>query len=221
MRTAFFAGILSLALALGACGGAGAEDPRGVLHRYARALEEGRADDAYRLLSDDARRGTSLEQFRKMVKEHPEEMRELGRALSRPASTPFVSAKVSGGNGEDVDLVLEEGKWKLELSAVDLYAQDTPRHAVAGFLRAIEQKRYDMALKYVPDSHRPGLDAAKLKAAWEGTEKDSVDAMRVGVKRALSSAQIEETGDRAALPYGNGTMQLVKERGLWKIEDFD
>ncbi len=221
MRLIGFAAVLSFTVALAGCGGAGAEDPRGVLHTYARALEEGRADDAYRLLSDDARRGTSIEQFRRMMKEHPEEVRELGRALSRPASAPFVSAKVSGGNGQDVDLVLENGKWKLELSAVDLYAQDTPRHAVVGFVRAIEQKRYDMALRYVPDSHRAGLDAAKLKAAWEGPEKEAIEAMRVGVKRSLSSAQIEETGDRAAFPYGSGTMQLVKERGVWKIEDFD
>ena len=32
---------------------------------------------------------------------------------------------------------------------------------------------------------------------------------------------LEETGDRATMSYGPGTMQLVRERGLWKIEDFD
>lgn len=208
------------ALAMG-CGGAGAEDPRGVLHHYARALEEGRADDAYRLLSDDAKRAMAIEQFRKLLKENPEEAKDLGRTLSRPASAPYVTAKVSGGNGQEFELVMEDGKWKLDLSAVDLYAQDTPRHAIVGFLRALEQKRYDMAMKYVPDSHRAGLDPAKLKAAWEGSEKEAIETMRVGVKRALTSAQIEETGDRAALPYGSGTMQLVKERGVWKIEDFD
>lgn len=208
------------ALAVG-CGGASADDPRGVLHRYAKALEEGRADDAYRLLSDEAKRAMAIEQFRKLLKENPEEAKELGRILSRPASAPYVTAKVSGGGGQEFELVLEDGKWRLDLNAVDLYAQDTPRHAIVGFLRAVEQKRYDMAMRYVPDSHRAGLDPAKLKAAWEGPEREAIEAMRVGVKRALTSSQIEETGDRAALPYNNGTMQLVKERGVWKIEDFD
>ena len=38
---------------------------------------------------------------------------------------------------------------------------------------------------------------------------------------SLPAATIEETGERATMPYGAGTMQLVREHGLWKIEDFD
>jgi hypothetical protein len=41
------------------------------------------------------------------------------------------------------------------------------------------------------------------------------------LKQTLPSASIEETGERATLAYGAGTMQLVREHGLWKIEDFD
>jgi predicted kinase len=68
------------------CAGAHAEDPQSVLRAYAAALQDGRSDDAYRLLSDDARRGVSLEAFRRMVKDNPEEVREIGRAWPvRPA----------------------------------------------------------------------------------------------------------------------------------------
>jgi hypothetical protein len=42
-----------------------------VLHAYARALDEGRAVDAYKQLSDEARRGISLEAFRRMVTDDP------------------------------------------------------------------------------------------------------------------------------------------------------
>jgi hypothetical protein len=41
------------------------------------------------------------------------------------------------------------------------------------------------------------------------------------LRQAIPTAKIEETGDHASLPYGAGTMQLVREHGLWKIEDFD
>jgi hypothetical protein len=41
------------------------------------------------------------------------------------------------------------------------------------------------------------------------------------LKQALPAAAIEETGERATMPYGAGTMQLVREQGLWKIENFD
>lgn len=219
MKAAFPA-LLSAALLLGGCLGR-AEDPHSVLSDYARALDEGRADDAYRMLSEEARRGVSPEAFRRMVKENPDEVRDVAKSLSRPTASPVVTAKVTSATGQELQLVLEKGKWKVEATAVDLYAQDTPRHAIQGFVRAVERKRYDVVLKYVPDTHKEGLDATKLKGAWEGHDKDEIEQVVASLKQALPSAQIEETGDRATMAYSQGTMQLVRERGLWKIEDFD
>jgi len=213
--------VAGLTAVLAACSSPRPEDPHSVLRAYSRALEEGRADDAYRMLSEEARRGISLEAFRRMVKDNPEEVREIARALSRPTSTPVVTATVTSANGQELELVLENGKWKVEATAIDLYAQDTPRRAIQGFIRAVERKRYDVVLKYVPDAHREGLDAEKLKSAWEGHDKDEIEQVVAGLKQALPSATIEETGDRATMAYSQGTMQLVRERGLWKIEDFD
>jgi hypothetical protein len=198
-----------------------ADDPSGVLKAYAKALEEGRAEDAYRMLSDEARRGISLEAFRRLVKDSPDEVREIGRALARPTAPPVVTATVTGPSGQELQLVLEGGSWRVEATAIDLYAQDSPRHAVQGFVRALERKRYDVILKYVPDGHKEGLDATKLKAAWEGHDKEEMDQVLSALKQALPTAAIEETGERATMPYGAGTLQLVRERGLWKIEDFD
>ena len=221
MRRLVSAGIVSVALACAACGGAKAEDPQSVLRAYSHALEEGRADDAYRMLSEEARRGISLEAFRRMVKDNPEEVREIAKALARPTATPVVTATVTSSNGQELQLVLENGKWRVEATAIDLYAQDTPRHAIQGFVRAVERKRYDVVLKFVPDSHKEGLDSSKLKTAWEGHDKEEIEQVVSSLKQALPTASIEETGDRATMAYGAGTMQLVRERGLWKIEDFD
>jgi hypothetical protein len=215
---------LSLVVAVGtACGGAqrSGRDPQSVLRSYARALEDGRADDAYRLLSDEARRGISLEAFRRMVKDDPEAVREIGHALERPTAPPVVTATVVSPSGQELHLVLEDGAWRVDASSIELYAQDTPRHAIQGFLRAVERKRYDVVMRYVPDAHKEGLDANKLKAAWEGHEKDEIQQVVAAVKQALPTATIEETGERATMPYGAGTMQLVREHGLWKIENFD
>ncbi len=203
------------------CAAPKAEDPQSILRSYSRALEEGRAEDAYRMLSDEARRGISLEAFKRMVKDNPEEVREIAKALARPTATPVVTATVTSSNGQELQLVLENGKWRVEATAIDLYAQDTPRHAIQGFVRAVERKRYDVVLKFVPDSHKEGLDPSKLKTAWEGHDKEEIEQVVSSLKQALPTASIEETGDRATMAYGAGTMQLVRERGLWKIEDFD
>jgi hypothetical protein len=218
---ALFASTASIASGAIGCTAPKAEDPQSILHSYSRALEEGRAEDAYRMLSDEARRGISLEAFKRMVKDNPEEVREIAKALARPTATPVVTATVTSSNGQELQLVLENGKWRVEATAIDLYAQDTPRHAIQGFVRAVERKRYDVVLKFVPDSHKEGLDPGKLKTAWEGHDKEEIEQVVSSLKQALPTASIEETGDRATMAYGAGTMQLVRERGLWKIEDFD
>lgn len=219
---AFAVGIGLTALMIGSgCATTRGQNPNHVLRDYASALEEGRADDAYRMLSDDARRAVSLEAFRKLVHDNPDEAREMARALRRPTGPPVVTATVTTPEGHELELVLEDGEWRVDTSAVDFYAQDTPRHAVRGFVRALERKRYDVLLRYVPEGHLEGLDSAKLKKAWEGPDREEIQHVLLALKQALPAATIEETGDRATLSYGAGTLQLVREHGVWKIEDFD
>lgn len=220
--------VLAFALLLGApaasaCGAGqlASADPQSALRGYARALEDGRADDAYRCLSDEARRGISLEAFRRMVKDDPEGVKEIGRSLERPTAPPVVTATVTSPGGQELRLVLEDGAWRVDASSIELYAQDTPRHAIQGFVRAVERKRFDVVMRYVPDAHREGLDATKLRSAWEGHEKEEIQQVVSALKQALPTATIEETGERATMPYGAGSMQLVREHGLWKIENFD
>lgn len=204
-----------------ASSGQAANNPQSVLHSYARALEDGQADAAYRLLSDEARRGISLEAFRRMVADDPDGARGIGRALQRPTAPPLVTATVTSPNGRELSLVLEDGRWRIDATAIDLYAQDTPRHAISGFVRAVEHKRYDVVMRYVPDAHKEGLDPAKLQAAWEGHEKDEMQQIIAAIKQAAPAGPIEEAGNRATMPYGAGNVQLVREHGLWKVENFD
>jgi len=154
-----FALLLLLAVVALGCGSSAIvqQGPSDTLRSYSEALREGRVVDAYRLLSDDARRSMSLDAFRRAVKENPEEIKEIARAISRPASDPVVSATVAMPNGDELLLVYENGKWRVDAAAIDLYGQATPRQALAGFLRAYERKRYDVILRYVPDAEKTGV----------------------------------------------------------------
>jgi hypothetical protein len=207
-------------LGVGCCGVMATENPQSVLQAYARALEQARADDAYGLLSEDARRSLSVEAFRRLVKDDPEAAREFGHSLARPTRVTFATATIKGPSGQELLLVLENRAWRVDISTLEMYTQDTPRHAIAGFVRAVENKRYDIVLRYVPDAHRDGLDEQKLREAWEGEERTELEQVILALKRALSSATIEETGDRATLPYGSARLLLVRERGQWKLENF-
>jgi hypothetical protein len=132
------------------------QGPSDTLRAYAQALEDGRVDDAYRLLSDEAKRSMSLDAFRRAVRENPQDAAEIARALARPATDPIVTATVVVPNGDELLLVYEGGRWRIDQSAVDLYSQSTPRQAILGFLRAFERRRYDVVLRYVPDAEREG-----------------------------------------------------------------
>lgn len=210
-----------VALAIG-CGATNANNPRSVLRAYADALQDGRADDAYRMLSDDARRGISLEAFRTLVKQNKAEALELGKSLARPTDDPYVTATVPLSSGDTITLVLEDGRWRVDASALDFYSQATPRQAIVGFIRAFTRKRWDVLLRYVPDAHKEGLTEDRLKAAWgEGKpEGKRVEEVVEAVRQSLPTATIEETGDRATMAYGSaGTVLFVRERGAWKIDD--
>jgi hypothetical protein len=197
------------------------QGPSDTLRAYARALDEGRADDAYKLLSSEAKHSISVDAFRRMVKENAAEMKDIAHALARPASDPLVTATVVSPKGEKLQLVYEEGRWRLD-GSINLYGQSTPQQSIEAFLRAFERKRYDVMIRFVPDSHMEGLDADKLRAAWEGSQKDEMARITSALRVALPTAQFEEIGDRATMAYGSGgTVQLVREHGLWKIEDFD
>ena len=157
-----------------------------------------------------------------MVKENASEMKDIARALARPASDPVVTATVTSPKGDSLLLLYEEGRWKLDGSSIDLYGQLTPRQAIDAFLRAFERNRYDVMLRFVPDSQlEKGLDAQRLKQSWEGAWKEEMQRITAALKAALPTAQFEELGDRATMAYGSSTLQLVREHGAWKIEDFD
>jgi hypothetical protein len=164
------------------------QGPSDTLRAYSRAIQDHRIDDAYRFLSDDAKRSISLEAFRRAIEESPGDAVEVAQALSRPTGDPVVTATVSVPTGEELHMVFEGGRWKIDAAAIDLYSQATPRQAIVGFLRAFERKRYDVLLRFVPDAEREGLDD---------------DAATVDVPPEAASAAAPAGSAPAAAPSGS------------------
>ncbi|HEY3234718.1 MAG TPA: hypothetical protein VGJ84_08370 [Polyangiaceae bacterium] len=198
-----------------------ARGPRDALQAYAAALQRRDLDTAYRLLSSEAKKSIPFDAFQRMVTENPEEVRDIIAALSRPAGPPRVTALITTPDGQTLLLVYEDGAWKVDGAAIDLYSQATPRAAVAAFVRALDNRRYDILMRFVPESKREGLNAQKLKNSFEGEQREEMDKLTQALKAALPTAEVELLGDRATMAYGaGGTVELVREHGLWKVEDF-
>lgn len=202
------------------CHGRDADTPKAAIDAYSSALREGRADDAYALLSDDAKREISFAMFEGMLRENPGEVRELVSELSHASDATRVTATVTAPSGEKLLLVREDGVWRIDASAIELYGQRTPREAVESFVRALERRRYDVLLRFVPANKADGLTAAELKKAWEGAQREEIQALAEALRLALPSTTPEVTGDRATFAFGaGGAVALVRERGIWKVED--
>lgn len=194
--------------------------PREALLGYANAVRDGRLEDAYALLSAEAKKELSYEAFRRMVTENPQEMQELAAGLTRPSGAPEATATVTTPDGQTLLLILEDDNWRIAASAIDLYSQVEPRVAVASFVRAFDNRRYDILMRFVPDEKREGLDTQALRRAWEGEQKEEMTHIVRALDAALPTARVERLGDRATMAYGAaGTVELVQEHGLWKIED--
>ena len=194
--------------------------PQEALDAYATALREGRTADAYALLSAEAKKEIPYESFQRIVRENPDEVKEIARSLASPASPPRVTAVVTAPSGEALLLVYEGGAWRVDGSAIDLYGQGTPEAALQAFVRAFRNRRYDVLLRFIPDAEREGLGVAELKRAWEGEERAELERLVSAVETALPTARLEVTGDRATMAFGAaGTVELVRERGVWKVED--
>jgi hypothetical protein len=194
--------------------------PQEVLDSYATALREGRTADAYALLSAEAKKEIPYESFQRIVRENPDEVKEIARSLASPTSPPRVTAVVTAPSGEVLLLVYEGGAWRVDGSAIDLYGQSTPEAALQAFVRAFRNRRYDVLLRFIPDAEREGLGVAELKRAWEGGERAELERLVSAVETALPTARLEVTGDRATMAFGAaGTVELVREKGVWKVED--
>jgi hypothetical protein len=214
-RSSWFALVFAVA-----CGGARPASPQDVLDAYSKALAEGRTQEAYALLSADAKKDIPYESFQRIVRENPQEVRELGKALGNQASPPRVTAVVSAPGGDSLLLVYEDGAWHVDASAIDLYGQASPEAALRGFVRAFRNRRYDVLLRFVPEADREGLGVEELKRTWEGEERAELESLVAAVEAGLPNAKIDVAGDRATMAFGaGGTVELVRERGVWKVED--
>lgn len=203
---------------------AGRQAPFDVVQSYHSALRDGRYSEAYQLLSADARRATPYDDFERVARENPDEVRETVRWLEQVDPNAPVTARLDLGNGETVQLVEEGSGWRLDPAVLDFYGQRSPRQAVRSFTRALDRRRWDVLVRFAPRRVAEGLSADQLRDAWErGADADDVQRMLTALRQS-TERPIEISGERATMTYGVGnrfTMQLVREDGVWKIEDPD
>lgn len=207
---------LVVAVAVAGCAHRPPEGPQATLRAFAAAVQAGRVDDAYALMSADYRRTHDRDAFARSL--GPDAKRAAAQLSGRALE---LHAEVELADGERLELVDEPDGWRFARDPLDLYPQRTPDEALRSFMRAVERKRWDVALRFVPQRYRGTITADSLKARWEGDHaaelKQQLDAVRAHLDEPMELA-----GDEARLPVGERKQaRLIREDGRWKIETLE
>ncbi len=174
---------------------------------------------AYAMMTAEYRKRVPFEDFRRDLDGGGADVQGVARRLEDTSARTPLQIDVDVDLGRRLTLVLEGAQWRVAAHPFDLYDQTTPRAALRAFVGAVEMGRYDALLRLTPNRYRVAVTVQKLRDYWEG-ERKAENRKRIAELRANIGAPIVETGDEARMPYGdNSEARLVREDGLWKIDD--
>jgi hypothetical protein len=210
--------LLCLALCAACTRGSG---PNGTLDKYGRALKNHDFAGAYELMSSSFRGKVSREDYIRMMRDNAREVDETAERLTGKRGSLEVSAEFEYGLGDQMRLVQEDGHWKIQSNPLAFYDQSSPKAALRSFLRAYRLGRYDIMLRFVPNTYREKMDAKKMEAQFTGPSKDAMETLMNSIEANVDEPIIEH-GNEARMSYGDRfEVKFLKEEGAWKLKDLD
>jgi hypothetical protein len=195
--------------------------PNRTLDRYGTALKDRDFGAAYDLMSSSFRGKVSRDDYVRMMRDNGREVNETADRLRGKKGNIEVSAEFEYGLGDTMRLVQEGGQWRIATNPLGFYDQSSPKAALRSFIRAYRLERWDVMLRFVPNSYREKMDAKKMQAQFTGPSREQMENL-VNTLEANVDEPITERGNDARMSYGDRyTVQFLKEDGAWKLKDLD
>jgi hypothetical protein len=195
--------------------------PTGTLDHYGRALKNHDFAGAYELMSSSFRGKVSREDYIRMMRDNGREVDETADRLTGRRGSLEVSAEFEYGLGDQMRLVQEDGRWRIATNPLAFYDQSSPKAALRSFIRAYRLGRWDIMLRFVPNTYREKMDAKKMEAQFTGPSKEQMETL-MNTLEANVDETITEHGAEARMQYGDHfEVKFVKEDGAWKLKDLD
>src|SRR5438477_9285472 len=89
-------------------------DPALSARDFAAALQQDKPGQAYALLDPELRASLDRDRFARLWRENRTELREAGERIAHSGTATTASARLSLDDGEELVLVLEDGRWRVQ-----------------------------------------------------------------------------------------------------------
>ena len=200
--------ISSLLLAVPACAGRGAADPREAARTYGEAAARGDARALYGMMSASSRRDRSEEEIAKIVVDERAELAEQGAAIAQPGARVAATARLHYADGEEAALDLRDGRYWVTSAGALPGGGRTPEEAIEQLRRVLARRSYAGLMRVLSPATR---------AAIENDVRSFVDGLN-----EPGALPVQVSGDEATVPVPGGhQVKLKREGGIWHVEDFD
>jgi len=206
---------LGLVLVVAACGGAtGPSSPAADgVRAYVHALRDNNPREAYALLSAEARKKVSFDEFALAWKQSDKERSWQARVLEDGLKgNPDVGerALISFSDGKLVQLEREGKTWRLESELVSRSRAKQPRDAIRLFAEAVAARDITSALNVLTQRRRDGLTR-------------QVEGFVAGIGKRINDRIDQFGNDRAELRWDENGIRyrivLRKEEDEWRVDD--
>lgn len=160
----------------------------------------------YALLSSERRQDLTSAQLSERLADTRAETTESVQRVRDTGTPAHATAVVTLKDGETVDLVLEDGEWRIAAGVLDAAGLRTPVEAVQSLRRVLMRRDLAGLLSLLTSDERTSWEAA-FGRVIEGTA-DPLDW------------DTEIRGDEATVRItGGGSIELRREAGRWRVHD--
>lgn len=201
-----------------ACGGSTAKETRATkgVNAYVSTL---RADDprgAWNLLSAEARKGMTFDEFKAAWKASAAERKRQAEQMEEGLKgdpNMVERATVTYKDGKTVQLQHDGTRWRLDSGLVSRTIARTPLDAIDIFARAIDEREFDSVMAVLTQRRRDGINKF-------------VGEFAASLRKQKSEEGIQFMGkNRAELAWDENGMRykvtLIREGDEWRVDDFD
>jgi len=194
--------------------------PQEAVARYGQAIEADDPEEAYALLSPELKARVDYDSFLKGWETRRSGLLPMARAFKSVETSPAqIRAEMAYSDYDTLQMRLTREGWRITSGVLDLYGQDTPRRALVAFVRAMEDRRYEALMRFIPAKYARHMSAETLEKDF-AQRSDEIDELVTELKANLNNPIIHRT-DRASMAYGHRKVTFILEEGAWKVEDPD